>query len=243
LEKEKYLKIFRGRESLILSLEKNLGYQFKDKSLLVRALIHSSFANEKHEDKLKSNERFEFIGDSVLNYIISTTLFKIFPEVNEGTLSKYRSFLVSTNTIYEISSKMDLGRYLILGKGEEKTGGNKKKNLIVDCFEAIVAAIYFDGGLKNLRKVILRLYRKKLRELKREDFVLFDYKSKLQEILAKKGLPSPKYVVLGESGPDHAKVFRVQVTIDGEGYGIGTGSSKKEAQQNAAKNTIFILKG
>lgn len=241
MKMEEYLRIYRGRKELISELEKKLGYVFKDKSFLVRALIHTSYANEMHERKIGSNERFEFIGDSVLNYIMSTTLYRFFPEANEGFLSKVRSFLVSTETIYEIASKFELGKYLILGKGEKKSGGNRKKNLVVDSFEAVVAAIFFDGGLKSVRKIVLKLYKKKLHLLRNGESLSFDYKSKLQEFLARTRKKSPEYVLLDEKGPDHAKTFKIQVKIGSESYGIGMGHSKKEAQQIAAKNTLDIL--
>ncbi len=241
MEREKYLRIFRGKKELILELEKRLNYTFRDKSYLVRALIHSSYANEFHRNKIESNERFEFIGDSVLNYIISTTLYRFFPGENEGFLSKVRSFLVSTETIYEIAVNFDLGKYLILGKGEKRSGGNKKKNLVVDSFEAIIAAIFFDGGLKSARKVVLKFYREKLKALREGKPPSFDYKSRLQEVLARRGGKNPTYILLEEKGPDHNKVFRIQVKIGGDDYGIGEGHSKKEAQQIAAKNTLDIL--
>ncbi|MBN2430486.1 MAG: ribonuclease III [Acidobacteria bacterium] len=224
------------------ALEKALGYSFRQKTLLRQALTHRSFVNENQDLGLRHNESLEFLGDSVLGFVISTHLFQIFPNSSEGQLSRYRSFLVSGNHLIQLARDLDLGRYLLLGRGETKTLGYEKKSILTDTLEAIIAAMYLDGGLRSARSFIRRIFRKAFRELQEDEMCLHDYKTQLQEYLAETLNQAPRYVTIGEEGPDHDKIFYVQIEVNGELLGRGHGQSKKEAQRMAARETLALLK-
>ena len=212
------------------NVELKIGYNFKNKSLLETALTHSSYANEM---KRESNERLEFLGDSVLSIIVSDYLYRRLPNVQEGQLSKYRATLVCEQSLYEISKSISLSKFLRLGKGEELTGGRERPSIVSDAFEAVLGAIYLDGGMETARKWVIGLMRDAI-----EDVAMghryTDYKTMLQEAMQKGGRGKVTYHTIGESGLEHDKVFEVEVLVDGVPKNRGVGRSKKEAEQNAA---------
>jgi ribonuclease-3 len=208
-------------------LEKKLAYEFKNKSLITCALTHSSYRNEKHY--IKDYERLEFLGDAVLELTVSDFLYKDNPDMKEGDMTKMRASLVCEPTLAYCAQELSLGEYILLGKGEEKTGGRGRESIISDVFEAIIGALYLDGGIEIagdfIRKYVLEDYRNKIE--------FRDSKTSLQEYIQDKGLMM-EYRLSDESGPDHHKRYTVQVLVDGKIMGTGTGSSKKRAEQNAA---------
>jgi ribonuclease-3 len=211
----------------------SLGYRFKNKELLKVALTHSSYGNEKH---CKCNERLEFLGDSVLSIIVSDYLFRNMPAVDEGDLSKTRASLVCEQSLAEFAKKISLGDKLLLGKGEEAAGGRARASILSDAFEAVLAAIYLDSGIEAARKWILNLMAPALK-LALKGKTYHDYKTILQEEVQKKG-GRVTYRVTAESGPDHHKDFEVEVFIDEKKAADGSGMSKKDAEQNAAKRAL-----
>lgn len=222
---------------MIKEFEKKIGYTFKNKHLLTRALVHSSYANERNG---KDNERLEFLGDSVLGFVTAERLFGILPESHEGSLTKLRASLVCEKSLYDLAKKIDLPKYLRLGKGEEGTGGRNRPSVLSDAFEALVAAIYIDAGLEFVREWLL-----KLMEDAFEDAVagrrFDDFKTRLQEKVQAKHIGKITYRVAGESGPDHKKCFDVEVLLDERVLARAKGSSKKTAEQNAAKIAIDLI--
>lgn len=219
---------------MITEIEKKIGYKFKNKKLLSRALVHSSYANERNG---KDNERLEFLGDSVLGFITAERLFGKLPESHEGSLTKLRAALVCENSLFELAKKIDLQNYLLLGKGEEATGGRNRPSVLSDAFEALVAAIYLDAGLFFVREWLLALMEDAF-----EDAIagnrFNDHKTKLQEKVQAKHIGKISYRVASESGPDHSKCFEVEVLLDEKVLAKATGPSKKSAEQNAAKLAI-----
>jgi ribonuclease-3 len=232
--------VVRMRDDLAM-LEERLGYRFTRPDLLERALTHRSLANEDATGGILDNELLEFLGDAVLGFIIADTLFRRFPEWDEGQKSKVKSRLVSTTTLAKLSRTLDLGEFLILGKGEEKTGGRRKQALLADGYEAVIAAIYVDGGIDAARAFILREFEALVAEVHDPGFSR-DHKSALQEYLQAHEYPLPEYHVADESGPDHRKLFQVEVRVCGEGIGRAAGRSKKEAEQEAARAALAELK-
>lgn len=219
--------------------ESKLGYEFKDKKLLEIALTHSSYANEKRKE---SNERLEFLGDSVLSVIVSSYLFKKLDKINEGDLTKIRASLVCEQALAEFSKKISLSDYIMLGKGEEMTGGRKRASIISDAFEAVLAAIYLDGGIETAQKWVMNVMKDKLGEaLMGRTYK--DYKTMLQEAVQHGDSGRVTYNTVKETGPDHNKYFEVEVLIDGVVQNVGVGTSKKEAEQNAAKTALDKIKG
>lgn len=223
-------------------LQKRLDYSFKDPTLLERALTHSSFAYERKsalEGEIANDyEKMEFLGDSILGFLISEYLFLNHPSQSEGELSKIRSFLVSANHLASLSRELDLGAFLRLGRGEEKTGGRKKKALLADLFESLIAAIFLDGGLEPTRRFVFSRFSSRLEEIAEEQLDFYDRKSLLQEELHARGFTEPTYRVVEESGPDHSKKFVVQVRIQDRLLAEASGKSKKEAQQKAAAKAL-----
>ncbi|MGE5473195.1 MAG: ribonuclease III [Ignavibacteriales bacterium] len=214
-----------------------LNYEFKDIQILKNALTHSSYANENKNMKLSSNERLEFLGDSILSFIVSAYIFKNYPKLPEGEMTKVRASVVCEQTLKDISNLLGIGEYLQLGKGEEQTGGRKRSSILADAFEAIVGAIYIDGGLEVSKDFVLS----KLEELIMDSIKgtgMIDYKTTLQEELQKKGEVKIIYETVAESGPDHDKKFKVQVKCNEKVLGIGLGKSKKEAEQSAARDAL-----
>lgn len=230
------------REDLIENtkvLEDVLKYTYNDKSKLVHALTHSSYTNEKNKH-LNSNERFEFLGDSVLNIAISEYIFLNNPNLTEGEMTRARASIVCEAPLAKCVTSLGLGKYLLLGKGEELTGGRTRPSILADAFEAIICSIYIDGGMEKAKEFIYNNLGNLIDEVVKGASTT-DYKTKLQEILQKKGDNRAVYEVLDEKGPDHNKFFIVQVKVGGGVLGSGEGKSKKDAEQIAARNAIEKL--
>ena len=217
-------------------LQDNLGYRFKDIHLLIKALTHKSYVNEKTES-IKDNERFEFLGDSVLGLIVSDYLVKKYLHYSEGALSKIRASVVNEGCLATLSRRINLGKYLFLGKGEDLSGGRNKSSLLANAFEALVGAIYRDGNLETVTRILLPLLENEINSYA-DTCQFLDYKSDLQEYTQNKLFCIPTYKVSNEIGPDHDKRFDVAVVIRDEVYGQGIGRSKKEAEQAAAKMAL-----
>ena len=220
------------------TLEKKLGYEFKDKALLSNALTHSSYANEARNGTT-SNERLEFLGDSVLSIIVSDYLFKEFKNIPEGELTKLRASLVCEKSLCSFSRKLDLGEYLKLGKGEDKGGGRERDSILADAFEAVLAAMYLDGGIEICRSHVMRFVLPELEHT--NDEVFKDYKTTLQEIIQRNPEEFVTYILTDESGPDHDKLFTVEVRLNSNVIGTGSGKSKKQAEQSAAKQALTLM--
>lgn len=216
--------------------ERKIGYAFKNKGILYEALSHSSFANE---TKKNSNERLEFLGDSVLSIVVSNYLFEHYQHLPEGHLTKVRSSLVCENSLYEFAKTIDLGDYIMLGKGEENTGGRKRPSILADAFEAVIAAVYLDGGIENASKYVLSFIPKDL-SLKKA-VSNNDYKTILQEVIQKNPEEKVEYFLKSAVGPDHDKTFTIQVKLNSNVIGEGTGHSKKQAEQAAAKEALKLM--
>lgn len=219
-------------------LENELHYNFNNKEFLKTAITHSSFNNSVG----LNNERLEFLGDAILNFIISDYLYKNFKKQNEGTLSRIKSYIASEEFLYIIAKKIDLGSYILLGKGELKTGGRDKKSILADTMEAIFAAIFLDGGIGKVRKVIKHLISREIHKLILDNENLKDFKSKLQEHFLSTHKIIPRYKLEKEYGPEHQKTFEISVWVYNIKIGVGVGSSKKEAEQIAAQNALSNLK-
>ena len=222
-------------------LESALGYSFQNKALLNWALTHSSAVNEKVSKRACDNEQLEFLGDSILGFIISDLLYRRFSELSEGQLSKIRARLVSSASLYRIAVHLELGDFLHLGKGEEKTGGRRKRALLADALEALVAAMYLDGGLETARDFVVRIFQEDFIAIEKGHFNLTDYKSQLQERLQALRLPTAEYLVVQETGPDHKKHFSVELRIEGRMLSEGHGDSKKSAEQEAARLALHSV--
>lgn len=221
----------------IKKFQEVIGYHFHDEKLLRQALTHSSFANEKHLKKHSDNERLEFLGDAVLEIISSEFLYKEYPDKPEGELTKLRASIVCEPTLALCTKDIALGEYLLLGKGENQTGGRGRKSILSDALEAVIGAIYLDGGFANAKEFIHRFILKDLENKK----LFFDSKTILQEIVQANFKEVISYHLIGEEGPDHNKIFRVAVHIGEEEYGVGEGRTKKAAEQEAAYISILKL--
>ncbi len=219
-------------------LQENLKYNFKNLTLLENALTHSSYANEARNG-IKSNERLEFLGDSVLSIIVAEYLYKEYKKIPEGELTKLRASLVCEKSLCGFSRELNLGKYLRLGRGEDKNGGRKKDSILADAFEAVLAAMYLDGGMEVAKKHVLRFVLPELGHT--DDEVFKDYKTALQEIIQRNPEESVTYILIGESGPDHNKVFDVEVHLNSNVIGKGSGKSKKRAEQMAAKQALTLM--
>jgi ribonuclease III len=230
-----------GPDSDTRELERRLGYRFRDPELIERALTHRSRAHEEGSGELPDNESLEFLGDAILGFVIADLLFRRFPTNDEGRQSKLKASLVSTTTLARLSAALQLGDHLILGRGEEKTGGRQKHAILADTLEALIAAIYLDGGIDAARGFIERQFAGLMGESELPGFLGRDYKSALQEHLQARSRPLPEYRVAAESGPDHRKLFQVEVTVDGDTIAEATGRSKKEAEQEAARLALERL--
>ncbi|MEK7748048.1 MAG: ribonuclease III [Nitrospirota bacterium] len=233
-------------QSNLSALETRIRFVFKDKDLLQQALTHKSYANENPDQNQSDNERLEFLGDAVLGFVISQSLFIENRSLSEGDLSKCRAGAVREAALCEIARGMDLGDYLFLGVGEERGGGRGKPSLLGDALEALIAAIYLDGGIRAAKRFVLREFPYlgivKLSEGSAENFFdLQDYKTELQELCQQRFCALPEYHTINESGPGHQKRFEVEVRILGDLYGASTGKSKKEAQQQSAKAALAKL--
>lgn len=220
--------------SLIQSL---IHVKFKDKNLLNRALIHRSYVNESSTGKIKDNERLEYLGDSVLGLIVNEYLFKRFEDYPEGDLAKIKSAVVSEPTLAKVARDIKLGNYLLMGKGEELSGGRDRSSILANSFEALIGAVYLDQGLKECRNFILSLLKKDIERIDRMTY-LRDPKTTLQEYVQKKYKDRPVYEVMEENGPDHKKEFIVRLIINGTEVSRGTGTSKRKAEMTAAEHIL-----
>ncbi len=223
------------------TLESSIGYTFNDIELLQEALTHSSYANEHQKEGIRDNERLEFLGDAVLGLSVVESLFRAKEQLPESDMARLKSFLVSKTVLSDIARALCLGQFLRLGKGEQRTGGRDKDNILADAMEAIFGAIYIDGGFQEARKVIVRLFNERIQEALRTGEA-HDFKTVLQELTQGRFGVLPEYSVIREEGEEHKKTYVVEVTIKGEKMGEGTGRSKKEAQMMAAKRAIEKLK-
>lgn len=216
-------------------LERKIGYCFKDKELLRLALTHSSYANER--DRKEDNERLEFLGDSVLGFITAEYLFSVLKSKAEGDLTKLRANAVCEKSLAGFAREIDLGDYILLGKGEKMTGGSQRPSILSDAFESVIAAIYLDGGMDEAKKFVLRF----VSESTTDTAQATDYKTLLQEIIQKNPDEHLTYRLVAESGPDHHKEFTVEVYLNSNCVGTGTGLSKKKAEQAAAREALRLM--
>ncbi len=217
-----------------------IGYVFREPALLEEALTHRSYVNEVRPKRGRDNERLEFLGDAILALLISHYLTTAFPDDTEGELSKKKAALVSEQSLAAAARRLNLGRYLRLGRGEERTQGREKSSLLANVFEAVIAAVYLDGGLDPAQSLAQRAMVEVMKELHETSGVEYskDYKTRYQEWCQKRFETLPRYVTIRESGPDHEKTFEVQVTVMGDVIGLGVGRTKKEAEQMAAKHAL-----
>lgn len=219
-------------------LEEKLGYKFKNIKFLETGITHSSFSNETKEH-VPYNERQEFLGDAVLSIIVSDYIFENYTKLPEGELTKLRASLVCEKSLCGFANELELGSFLRLGHGEELMGGRERPSILADAFEAMLAAIYLDGGIEPATKVVLRFVKKALEHVENAPFK--DYKTLLQEIIQKNPEERLSYVLVGESGPDHDKRFEVDVMLNSNVIGHGIGKSKKAAEQHAAKEALELM--
>ncbi|MBI4464664.1 MAG: ribonuclease III [Acidobacteria bacterium] len=220
-------------------LEQTIGYCFTDEGPLVRALTHRSYVRESPAGESESNEQMEFLGDSILGFLVSEVLVRQFPQATEGQLSKLKAQLVSSRHLCPVARQMALGQYLRLGKGEEQSGGRTKRALLVDALEALLAAIYLDGGMEPARVFVQRWV---FQAADWQALQAADYKSELQELLQEWHAPPARYVVIQERGPEHQKIFTVQIRVGSQTLAQGEGESKKAAQQEAAQMALARLR-
>ena len=230
-----------NRLQALSELCQTLEFAFSDYKLLHQALIHTSFANETKGANIRHNERLEFLGDAVLDLIVSSYLFSQCPQLPEGELTKARAQVVCEHTLAKRALELGLGEYLLLGKGEALSGGRERISILADAFEAVIGAVYLDGGFRSAAKYVLNQLKTELVLVEHGDY-LKDYKTWLQEIVQKNNDSKIAYEVINERGPDHDKSFEVAVLVNGERMGSGWGKSKKEAEQHAAKQALVKLR-
>ena len=223
---------------MIKDLEEAIGYRFGNIALLQNALTHSSYANERWHNSLLSNERLEFLGDSILGMLVADYLYRTFPDRPEGELTRMRADMVCEKTLAAVANKIGLGKHLLLGHGEEQGGGRKRESILADAVESVIAACFLDGGLEASRQFVQRYI---LVEVPVSKLNNADYKTALQELVQQKKNQVLSYALVGESGPDHDKQFQVAVSLNGKVVGEGTGRSKKRAEQMAAQAAIAAL--
>ena len=223
---------------MIKDLEAALGYKFQNITLLQNALTHSSYDNERWHNSLLSNERLEFLGDSILGMAVAAYLYHNFPDRPEGELTRMRADMVCETSLAAAADKIELGKHLLLGNGEEQGGGRKRASILADAFESVLAASFLDGGMEAARGIIEKFILTNVPSSKLRNQ---DYKTALQELVQRKRDQVLSYELVGESGPDHDKKFVVQLQLNGKTVGMGEGSSKKRAEQNAAKNAMETL--
>ena len=220
-------------------LEENIGYRFQNRSLLLTALTHSSYANERHEDGLPCYERLEFLGDSILGLVTADFLYHHEPPLPEGSMTRLRAELVCEQALHKVALELDIAPHMRLGRGEEHTGGRQRPSVLADMVEAIIAALYLDSGMEEARRFVLEkvLRDAEISEMHRTK----DYKTELQELVQRQPGRSVVYELIGESGPDHDKRFRFRVSVSGVPAGEGEGRTKKEAEQMAARRALEAL--
>ena len=223
---------------MIKDLEKAIGYQFRNIQLLQNALTHSSYANERWHNSLLSNERLEFLGDAILGMTVAKYLYQAFPDRPEGELTRMRADMVCEQTLAKVAARIELGKHLLLGNGEELGGGRSRNSILADAVESVIAASYLDGGMEAAQKFIEQFI---LVEVPVKQLHNADYKTALQELVQQKKNQVLSYALIGESGPDHDKKFEVEVKLNGVVVGTGSGSSKKRAEQAAAHAALEKL--
>ena len=223
---------------MIKDLEAAIGYKFKNIALLQNALAHSSYANERWHNSLMSNERLEFLGDSILGMCVAEYLYCTFPDRPEGELTRMRADMVCEQTLANVAGRIGLGEHLLLGKGEEQGGGRTRNSILADAVESVIAASFLDGGMSAAKQFIQKFI---LVEVPVKKLHNVDYKTSLQELVQQKKNQVLSYALVGESGPDHDKHFEVEVSLNGKVVGLGSGSSKKRAEQDAARVAIESL--
>ena len=223
---------------MIKDLEAAIGYKFKNIALLQNALAHSSYANERWHNSLMSNERLEFLGDSILGMCVAEYLYCTFPDRPEGELTRMRADMVCEQTLANVAGRIGLGEHLLLGKGEEQGGGRTRNSILADAVESVIAASFLDGGMGAAKQFIQKFI---LVEVPVKKLHNVDYKTSLQELVQQKKNQVLSYALVGESGPDHDKHFEVEVSLNGKVVGLGSGSSKKRAEQDAARVAIEFL--
>ncbi|HEX7402051.1 MAG TPA: ribonuclease III [candidate division Zixibacteria bacterium] len=230
--------LYRGRISKVhTELERKLGYRFKNRELLERALTHRSYLNAPPNGDLWANERLEFLGDSVLGMVTSRFLFENFPDKNEGDLTKLKSTLVSEANLSQIARSIALGKYLRISEEEVRSGGRERSSIVSDAYEAVIGAVFLDGGLAPAERMIRKQILEKCLEIT-SDRTFYNFKGELLEYMQALGLGLPKYEVTEEHGPDHQKKFTIEVSTKGRKMGEGVGKNKKEAEQKAAKMAL-----
>ena len=219
----------------LIELQKNIGYEFKQEALLRQAVTHSSYAHEKNLKGLMDNERLEFLGDAVLEVVSSEFLFKNHPEMNEGQMTKLRASLVCEQSLAACARQLELGSFLLLGNGEDLTGGRERDSILSDAWEALIGAMYLDGGFTSAKDFILKYVLTDIEHKK----LFYDSKTMLQELIQNKFKQTLHYVLLSEEGPDHNKIFTVQAYMDNTPLSTGKGRTKKAAEQNAAYQSLL----
>lgn len=222
-------------------LHTKLGYRFIKPELLMQAFRHASYVNEQENAHLADNERLEFLGDAVLDLAISHFLMDLFENAEEGILSKYRAMIVDKAGLYEMALKLNLGEYLLLGKGEEQSRGREKPSILANTMEALIGALYLDSGFDNTKNIIGRMFSSPLKKITKKETV-YDFKSSLQEYTQQTHKALPEYRLVEDFGPPHDKTFKVVLSLSGVILAEAIGKSKKEAEQNAAKEAFFCLK-
>ena len=226
------------RLELLSKFEELIDYTFTDKTLLNKALTHSSYANEHKTTNISFNERLEFLGDSVLSLIVSDYIYKKYSKFPEGDLTKLRAAVVCETSLAFISKRLSLGEYLLLGKGEEATGGRERTSILADALEALIGAIYLDSSFEYSRRFVIRILENEIIKASKVDDLFTDYKTKLQETLQKTSKSKIEYKIDKEEGPDHEKIFFMSANVESKTFGRGWGRSKKEAEQMAAKEAL-----
>lgn len=227
-------------KSRFQNLQDRLGYRFKDTAQLQQAFQHASYVNENVDEKLKDNERLEFLGDAVLDLAISHLLMDRFPSADEGTLSRFRAMLVDEQGLCRVASRLHLGDFVLLGKGEEQTQGRRKPSILANTMEALLGAMYLDGGYESAFQVIQRIFAVSLERIDTPEMV-HDFKSRLQEFTQKMNRMMPRYRLVDENGPPHDRRFVVEIAYNGRTIARGEGRSKKEAEQHAAREALSCL--
>jgi len=241
-----YCKTQCRRDCCIMALQKlqdRLRYHFGDRAVLLQSMTHKSYGHEFFQDKsiaLRDNERLEFLGDAILDVIVSDILLEAFPNANEGQLSKMRAAVVNEKTLALLAQSLNIQDCVRLGKGEAQTGGHSKASILSSTFEALIAAIYLDGGFNAVYPVVRHIFAPLFLE-ERELMAFYDHKTQLQEIVQAKWKVTPTYHLIDSHGPDHAKIFEIEVQMNGQTLAVARGSSKKEAEQNAARAAIMTV--
>lgn len=223
------------------SLENNLNYKFNNNKLLSLAMTHSSYANEHKMGIVENNERLEFLGDAILSLVVSQYLYKKYPNHPEGELTKIRAKVVCESSLAYAAKKIEIGKFLLLGKGEEATGGRVRESILADAAEAIVGAVYMDSDFETTNSILLSNFESDIVHAVAKGDLFIDFKTELQEIVQKKGKSTMEYVVVKEEGPDHDKRFYIDVIVNNESIGSGRGRNKKDAEQMAAKEALIRL--